>query len=59
VLTSETTRDSWLVDPRAQVLADEVKDGGRRAHQHEVARTSGAACRPRITSQMLLNKYKH
>jgi hypothetical protein len=60
-LTSQRVRESGLVDPKVQILADEVKGNDHRSYQngqHEIERASGSACRPRVKSQMLLNKYR-
>ena len=54
VLTLQSAKESGAVDPRAQVLADEVKGKG----PEEEAEHPLAPCR-RVTSQMLLNKFQH
>jgi hypothetical protein len=62
VLMSERARESGLVDPKVQVLADETKNNDHRARQddqHKAGWTSGDTRHPRVTSQMLLDKYKH
>ena len=48
VLTSQSSKDSGVVDPKAQVLADEVKGKG----PHEEAEGS-ATPKKKVTSQML------
>ena len=53
ILTSSSAKKSGVVDPKAQVTADEVKGKGL---QEEAERSS--APRRRVTSQMLLNKFQ-
>ena len=53
ILTSSSAKRSGAVDPRAQIMADEVKGKGQR---EEVGCSS--APRRRVTSQMLLNKFQ-
>jgi len=48
VLTSQSAKESGAVDPKAQVLADEVKGKG----PHEEAEGS-ATPKKKVTSQML------
>jgi len=53
VLTLQSAKESGAVDPRAQVLADEVK-GKKPQEEAECS----AAPQKRVTSQMLLNKFQ-
>ena len=53
ILTSSLAKKSGVVDPKAQVTADEVKGKGL---QEDVGRSS--VPRRRVTSQMLLNKFQ-
>ena len=52
ILMSSSAKKSGAVDPRAQIVADEVKGKGL---QEDVGRSS--VPRRRVTSQMLLNKF--
>ena len=54
VLTSSLVKKSRVVDPKAQITADEVKEKGP---MEEAERSS--APRRRVMSQMLLNKFQH
>ena len=61
VLTSTTSRETRTVDPEMQISADEYKEIRRRHDQQksqyeqgEILRDGGM--RPRVTSQILLNK---
>ena len=51
MLTSQSTKESGAVDPKAQIMADEAKD--KELQQKEVS----AAPKKKVTSQMLLNKF--
>ena len=53
ILTSSSARKSRAVDPKAQIIADEVKGDGQ---QEEAERSS--VPRRHVTSQMLLNKFQ-
>jgi GDP-D-mannose dehydratase len=53
VLTSSSARKYGAVDPKAQIMADEVKE----KNPVEEAKRSSAPQR-RVTSQMLLNKFQ-
>ena len=50
VLTSQSTKESGAVDPKAQITADETK--GKEPQQKE----ESAAPMKKVTSRMLLNK---
>ena len=54
ILTSSSAKKSGTVDPKAQIMADEVKG---MALQEEAECPS--APRRRVTSQMLLSKFQH
>ena len=54
ILTSSSAKKSGAVDPKAQIVADEVKGKGP---MEDAGRSS--APRRRVTSQMLLNKFQH
>ena len=54
ILTSSSAKKSRAVDPKAQIVADEVKE----MVPHDEAERS-LAPRRRVTSQMLLNKFQH
>ena len=53
ILTSSSAKKSGAVDPKAQIVADEVKGNGP---MEDVGRSS--APRRRVTSQMLLNNFQ-
>jgi hypothetical protein len=53
ILTSSLTKKAGAVNPKAQIIADEVKGKGP---QEEAERSS--APQRRVTSQMLLNKFQ-
>ena len=53
ILTSSSAKKSGAIDPKAQIVADEVKEKG----PIEDARRSSASRRC-VTSQMLLNKFQ-
>src|SRR6185437_10370094 len=53
ILTSSSAKKSGAVDPKAQIVADEVKGKGPL----DKAKCSSAP-RRRVTSQMLLNKFQ-
>ena len=53
ILMSSSAKKSRAVDPKAQIMANEVKGKGP---MEDVGRSS-APCR-RVTSQMLLNKFQ-
>ena len=53
MLTSQSAKESGVVDPKPQVLANEAK--GKKP-QEEVERS--AAPKKKVTSQMLLNKFQ-
>ena len=52
VLTSQSTKESGAVDPKAQIMADEAK--GKEPQEKEET----AATKKKVTSQMLLNKFQ-
>ena len=54
ILTSSSAKKYGAVDPKAQIMADEIKGKGLQ----EEAEHPSAPCR-RVTSQMLLNKFQH
>ena len=54
ILTSSSARKSGAIDPKAQIVADEVKGKGP---QEEAERSS--VPRTHVTSQTLLNKFQH
>ena len=63
VLTSTRARESGTIDPKMQILADEYREIKRRRDQqksrYEQGETSrDEAIRPRVTSQILLNKWE-
>ena len=51
VLTSQSTKESGAVDPKAQITADEAK--GKEPREKE----ESAAPKKKVTSRMLLNKF--
>ena len=53
ILTSSSAKKSGAIDPKAQIAADEVKGKGP---MKDAKRSS--APRRRVTSQMLLNKFR-
>jgi hypothetical protein len=53
VLTSERAKQTWVVDPKMQISADELNSQSR----YDQGQSSGGPRRT-ITSQMLLNKYQ-
>jgi len=54
ILTSQSAKESGAVDPKAQVLADDVK-GKKPMGEAECS----AAPQKKVTSQMLLSKFQH
>ena len=63
VLTSARARQTRTVAPEMQILADEYREIKRRRDQqksrYEQGETSrDGALRPRVTSQILLNKWQ-
>ena len=52
MLTSQSPKESGVVDPKAQITADEAK--GKEPQQKEEL----AAPKKKVTSQMLLNKFQ-
>ena len=63
VLTSTKSREAQIVDPEMQISADEYRKIRRRHDQqksrYEQGETSrDGATRPRVTSQILLNKWQ-
>ena len=63
VLTSTKSREARTIDPRMQISADEYREiRRRRAKQksrYEQGETSKAeTTKPRVTSQILLNKWQ-
>ena len=62
VLTSTKSREDGTVDPERQISADEYKEIKRRRDKqksrYEQGETSKeGATKPRVTSQILLNKW--
>ena len=62
VLTSTRSRETRIVDPEMQISVDEYREIKRRhdqqKSQYEQGKTSkDRTTRPRITSQILLNKW--
>ena len=53
ILTSSSVKKSGAVDPKAQIVADEVKGKGPMRDAEY-----SSAPRRRVTSQMLLNKFQ-
>ena len=63
VLTSTKSREARTVDTEMQILTDEYREIRRRRDkqksQYEQGETSkGGATKPRVTSQILLNKWQ-
>ena len=63
VLTSTRANETGIVDPEMQISVDEYKEIKRRRDQqksrYEQGETSRSeAMRPRVTSQILLNKWQ-
>ena len=63
VLTSTKSREAGIVDPKMQISADEYREIKRRhdkqKSQYEQGETSkDGATKPRVTSQILLNKWQ-
>ena len=63
VLTSTRVKETGTVDPEMQILADEYRQIKRRRDRqksrYEQGETSrNGAIRPRVTSQILLNKWQ-
>ena len=61
VLTSTRSRETRIVDPEMQILADEYREIRRRRDQQKSRYEQGeaskdGATRPRVTSRILLNK---
>ena len=52
MITSQSAKESGVVDPKAQITADEAKD--KEPQQKE----ESAVPRKKVTSQMLLNKFQ-
>ena len=52
VLTSQSAKKYWTVDPKAQVSADEAK--GKKPQEEA---EGSAAPKKKVTSHMLLNKF--
>ena len=53
VLTSQSAKESGVVDPKAQIMADEAKGKEPQGKEESVA------LKKKITSRMLLNKLQH
>jgi hypothetical protein len=53
MLTSQSAKESSVVDPKAQITADEAK--GKGSQQKE----ESAAPKKKVTYQMFLNKFQH
>ena len=63
VLTSTKSREAGTVDPEMQILADEYREIRRhrdkQKSRYEQGETSkDGATKPRVTSQILLNKWQ-
>ena len=63
VLTSTRSRETGIVDPGMQILADEYREIRRRRDQqksqYEQGETSKVGvAKPRVTSRILLNKWQ-
>ena len=63
VLTSTRSRETGTIDPEMQISANEYREVRRRCDQqksrYEQGETSrNRAMRPRVTSQILLNKWQ-
>ena len=63
VLTSTKSREAGTVDPKMQMSANEYREIRRRRDKqksrYEQGETSkGGAIKPRVTSQILLNKWQ-
>ena len=63
VLTSTRAKEAGTIDPKMQILADEYREIKRHRDQqksrYEQEETSrNGAMRPRVTSQILLNKWQ-
>ena len=62
VLTSTKSREARIVDPKMKISADEYKEIKRRRDKQKSRCEQGemskaGATRPRVTSQILLNKW--
>ena len=63
VLTSTRSRETRIVDPEMQILADEYREIRRRCDKqksrYEQGKTSkDGVTKPRVTSRILLNKWQ-
>ena len=63
VITSTKSREARIVNPKIQISADEYREIKRRRNKqksrHEQGETSkDGATKPRVTSQILLNKWQ-
>ena len=62
VLTSSRSRETRIVDPKMQILADKYREVRRRRDQEKSRYGQGetskdGATRPHVTSRILLNKW--
>ena len=63
VLTSTRAKETGIVDPKMQILADEYREIKRHHDQQKSRYEQGemsreGAIRPRVTSRILLNKWQ-